>query len=117
MREMDIDLEVSELTEGVEYMAEWDALASFSSFSCASCPAASASTAYSLGQRICLTQKGELLMDMKNIDLKASELMGDVETMPEGNALGCTFCSSTYSSASCPGACLASAGTASTLGD
>jgi len=26
---MDIDLEVSELTEGVEYMAEWDALASF----------------------------------------------------------------------------------------
>ena len=56
-------------------------------------------------------------MDMKNIDLKASELMGDVETMPEGNALGCTFCSSTYSSASCPGACLASAGTASTVGD
>lgn len=49
MREIDIDLEVSELTEGVEYMAEWDALASFSSFSCASCPAASASTAYSLG--------------------------------------------------------------------
>ena len=50
MREMDIDLEVSELTEGVEYMAEWDALASFSSFSSASCPVNSASTASSLGQ-------------------------------------------------------------------
>lgn len=49
MCEIDIDLEVSELTEGVEYMAEWDALASFSSFSSASCPAASASTAGSLG--------------------------------------------------------------------
>ncbi|WP_147681447.1 thiocillin family RiPP [Actinomyces ruminicola] len=49
------------------------------------------------------------------IDLNAIEDL-ELETMPEGEALGCVFCASTYSTASCPGASVACVSTGSTMG-
>ncbi|MFC2660616.1 thiocillin family RiPP [uncultured Actinomyces sp.] len=49
------------------------------------------------------------------IDLNAIEDL-EPEPMPEGDALGCYFSASSYSTSSCPGGTAASVGTASTLG-
>ena len=49
------------------------------------------------------------------IDLNAIEDL-EPEPMPEGDALGCYFSASSYSTSSCPGGPAASVGTASTLG-
>ena len=49
------------------------------------------------------------------IDLNAIEDL-EPEPMPEGDALGCYFSASSYSTTSCPGGTAASVGTASTLG-
>lgn len=40
----------------------------------------------------------------------------DIETLPEGDALGCWLSASSASTASCPGSSAASVGSASTLG-
>lgn len=50
-----------------------------------------------------------------DIDLSALD-DSDLEALPEGNALGCTFSASSASTSSCPGSSAASLGTASTLG-
>jgi hypothetical protein len=56
----------------------------------------------------------ETLMNNKEVDLEVADMMGDIETVADGNALGCYFCASTASSAT---GCAATASTASTLGD
>lgn len=48
------------------------------------------------------------------IDLNVTEL--DIETISDGNALGCFFCAASASTASCPGSSAATLTTASTLG-
>ena len=50
-----------------------------------------------------------------HIDLNAIEDL-DPEPMSEGDALGCCFSASSYSTSSCPGGTVASLGSASTLG-
>lgn len=54
------------------------------------------------------------MMSNKEVDLEVVDMMGDIETVADGNALGCYFCASTASSAT---GCAATASTASTLGD
>ena len=51
-------------------------------------------------------------MNNKEVDLEVADMMGDIETVADGNALGCYFCASTASSAT---GCAATASTASTL--
>ena len=53
-------------------------------------------------------------MNDNDIDLLGQDA-SDLEALPEGNALGCTFSASTASSSSCPSSA-ASLATASTLG-
>ena len=50
-----------------------------------------------------------------HIDLNAIEDL-EPEPMSEGDALGCCFSASSYSTSSCPGGTVASLGSASTLG-
>ncbi|MFN8047529.1 MAG: thiocillin family RiPP [Ancrocorticia sp.] len=49
-----------------------------------------------------------------SVDLVSTDVL-DVETLADGNALGCVFCAATNSTASCPGSSAASISTASTL--
>jgi hypothetical protein len=52
-----------------------------------------------------------------NLDLYAQEeLEFSIEELPEGAALGCFFCASSASTASCPGSSAATASSASTIG-
>ncbi|WP_311472468.1 thiocillin family RiPP [uncultured Actinomyces sp.] len=50
-----------------------------------------------------------------DIDLSALD-DSDLEVLPEGNALGCTFCASCASTGSCPTSTTATVGTASSMG-
>ena len=52
--------------------------------------------------------------DINNIDLASEDV--DLETLAEGNALGCTFSASSASTASCPASSAASVCSASTMG-
>jgi|GEM_PF-2171054 len=54
------------------------------------------------------------MMSNKEVDLEVVDMMGDIETVADGNALGCYFCASTASTAT---GCAATASSASTLGD
>jgi hypothetical protein len=51
-----------------------------------------------------------------DVSLWSEEEEFGLESLPEGSALGCTFCSSTVSTASCPGSSAATLMCASTLG-
>lgn len=50
-----------------------------------------------------------------DIDLSSLDA-SDLEALPDGNALGCTFSASSASTGSCPASTTATASTASTLG-
>ncbi|WP_128683172.1 thiocillin family RiPP [Actinomyces qiguomingii] len=50
-----------------------------------------------------------------DVDLSALD-SADMEVLPDGNALGCTFSASSASTGSCPASTSATVGTASTLG-
>ena len=54
------------------------------------------------------------MMSNKEVDLEVVDMIGDIETVADGNALGGYFCASTASTAT---GCAATASSASTLGD
>lgn len=55
-------------------------------------------------------------MQNNSIDFEVIDTDLTMEDLPDGSALGCWFCASSGSTASCPGSSAASVGTASTLG-
>ena len=109
-----IDLLGQDIEQDVENLPEGNALGTTSTWgsaSTSSCPAQTVSTLSSWGCLGCLGKQNIMTDD---IDLSALDA-SDLEALPEGNALGCTFSASTTSTSSCLSSA-ASLATASTLG-
>ena len=112
MNDDDIDLLGQNAEQDVEGLPEGNALGSFSTFSTAS----TSGSTYGCASTAAAPADSERRSEMTDhIDLNAIEDL-EPEPMSEGDALGCCFSASSYSTSSCPGGTVASLGSASTLG-